>query len=179
MKNITLTNSISGNSVSRNVAEGTSLFEILNSASVSAGLETVYSPEVFDVFNPTVCGTVGVDEVNSPDFLSGLDYDILEFVLLEKAVEPEAVEPEPEAVAPEAVPPFLSVTINYGRARFVTLPFPIGSTVSDVLTDLRTKGALGYTVNVEGHISGVPMTGTVPVSDGTVINVYDKACEKA
>lgn len=73
----------------------------------------------------------------------------------------------------------MSITVKYGSGNSLTKTFPVGTTVDGVLKNDAIKGALGFGNNVEGHVDGVPQTGSTSLRDGITLAVYDKACQKA
>ncbi len=71
----------------------------------------------------------------------------------------------------------ISVTVNYGLERSATTEVPLGTTIQQVLDNMRP--ALGYSCNVKALIEGAAQPLTNEVVDGDVINVETAANTKA
>lgn len=71
----------------------------------------------------------------------------------------------------------MQVTVKYGTNNELRKEYAGTPTLQTVLNDARA--ALGYGTNVEGHIGSVPQPATMPLQNGMVISVHDKACQKA
>jgi len=71
----------------------------------------------------------------------------------------------------------ISVTVNYGLERSATTEVPLGTTIQQVLDNMRP--ALGYSCNVKALIEGAAQPLTNEVVAGDVINVETAANSKA
>lgn len=72
----------------------------------------------------------------------------------------------------------MKVSFKFGIDNAVTRQLSPGATMGEALSDANLRAILGYGTNVAGHVQGEPQPDTLPLRDGMVVVIHDKACTK-
>ncbi len=71
------------------------------------------------------------------------------------------------------------VRFQYGTGNEISKDLPTGTTLGQALSNESIRVGLGYGTNVEGTIGGVTQPNNVPLQQGMLVVINDKACSKA